>query len=103
VLGLGSFTAQLPGNINTRHTYYYVLQRAICKVAGTNDKEKLTAAQYILCMIFLHCYHDFHLGGLRKSTEMNCKMEIIEMRGLLFCTAEKFLWDLSCCGVTNRY
>ena len=54
-------------------------------------------------MILLHCYHDFRLGGLRKSTEMNCKMEIIEMRGLLFCAAEKFLWNLSCYGVTYQY
>jgi hypothetical protein len=54
-------------------------------------------------MIFLHCYHGFRLGGLRKSTEMNCKMEIIEMRGMIFRTAETFLCNLSCCDVTYRY
>ena len=42
-------------------------------------------------MIFLHCYHYFRLGGLRKSTEINCKMDVLEMLGLLDCTAEKFL------------
>ena len=77
--------------------------REIGKRAGIKDKEKLTAEQYILCMIFLHCNHYFRLGGLRKSTEMNCKMEVIEMRGILLCKSERFLWNLPHCGVTYQY
>ena len=37
-------------------------------------------------MIFLHC---FRLGRLRKSTEMDCKMEFVEIGGFLECTEEK--------------
>ena len=100
---LGSFTGQMVGNINTRHTHYYVLTRAICKRAGVNEKEKLRVEQYCQCVIFLHCYHDFSLGGLRKFTQINCEMEIIDTRGLLFRTAEIFLQNLPCCGVTYQY
>jgi hypothetical protein len=103
VLRLGSFTGQFLGNINIRHSHYYVLPKAICKRAGVNNKQKLTGEQYILCMICLHCYHEFRVGCPRKSTEMNCKMEIIEMRGILFYTAETFLRNLSCSGVTYHY
>jgi len=41
--------------------------------------------------MFLHCYHYFGLGGLRISTEKNCKMEVIKIRGFLFCIAEGFM------------
>ena len=44
-------------------------------------------------MIFLHCYPEFRLSGQRKYTEMNCKMEIIEIREILFCTAENFFME----------
>jgi len=79
--------------------YKYVIHiitfchREVRKRAGIKDKEKFTGEQYILCMIFLHCYHYFRLGGLRKSTEINCKMDVLEMPRLLDCTAEKFLME----------
>jgi len=53
--------------------------------------------------MFLHCYHDFRLGGLRKFMKINYKMETIKIRGIHFGTAEKFLQNLPCCGVTYQY
>jgi uncharacterized membrane protein len=51
--------------------------------------EKFTFEQHIQYMIFLHCYHGFSLGGLRKSTEMNCKW--------------KSLNCADCCFVQQKY
>ena len=50
-------------------------------------------------MIFLHCYHYFRLGGLRKSTEKNCKMDVIE----ICFVQQKCFMELSCRGVTYQY
>ena len=97
MLILGSFTGQYWAiKRNGMHTIK-LCHRKVCTGTVINDEDKFIDEQNTVCMVLLHCYHDFRLGGLRKSTKMNCKMEVkIKCPEFQGCTAEDFLWNLSC-------
>ncbi len=61
--------------LNVIHTIK-LCDRKVCTWTVISDEDKFIDEQYTLCIVLLHYYHDFRLGGLRKSTKMNCKMEV---------------------------
>ena len=97
VLILGSFTGQYWAiKLNVIHTIK-LCDRKFCTRTVINDEDTFIDEQYTVCMVLLHCYHDFRLGGLRKSTKMNCKMEVkIKCPDFQGCTAEVVSRNLSC-------
>ena len=76
MLILGSFTGQYWAiKLNVIQTIK-LCDRKFWTGTVINDEDKFIDEQYTVCMVLLHCYHDSSLGGLRKSTKMNCKMEV---------------------------
>ena len=97
MLILGSFTGQYWAiKLNVIHTIK-LCDRKVCTRTVINDEDKFIDEQYTVCMVLLHCYHDSRLGGLRKSTKMNCKMKVkIICPDFQGCTAEVVSRNLSC-------